>query len=148
MHTKVVKRDGALKLDNLRVESKVSVDHFESRLKGRTYDSYGEPSSAQYVGDALFVDHSSGYVKFCHHVGFSVVETIRAKQNFERHCMDYGVVVQDYLTANGKFKANTFVAHINESQQLLHVCGTNVHYQNGVAEQVIQFMSNMARATI
>jgi hypothetical protein len=124
------------------------VDHFESRLKGHTYDSYGKPSSVQYVGDALFFYHASGYIKFGHQVGFSVVETIRAKQNFEHHFMDHGVVVQDYLNVNGKFKANTFVAHINESQQLLRVCVTNVHHQNGVPEQAIQSMSNMARATI
>jgi hypothetical protein len=51
------------------------------------------------------------------------------------------------LTGNGAFKVNTFVAHINESQQLLHFCGTNDHHQNGVAERAIQSISNMARFT-
>jgi hypothetical protein len=148
LQTKVPERDGAPKVDNLKVGSRVSVDHFKSRLKGRSCDSYGNPSSTQYAGGALFVEHSSGYIKCEHQVGFSAVETICAKQNFECHCMDQGVVVQYYLTDNGAFKLNTFVAHINDSQQLLHVCGTNAHRQNGVAERAIHTISNMARAMI
>jgi hypothetical protein len=83
-----------------------------------------------------------------HQVGFSAVETIRAKQSYERLCMDNGVVVQDYLTDSGAFKANNFFSHIHETQQLLRYCGTNAHHQNGVAERAIQFISNMARAMI
>ncbi len=43
-------RDGSLKATNLSPGNRVSVDHFESRLLGRTYDSYGKPSSNQYKG--------------------------------------------------------------------------------------------------
>jgi hypothetical protein len=62
--------------------------------------------------------------------------------------MDNGVVVQEYLTDSGAFKANKFVSHIHETQQLLRYCGTNAHQQNGVAERAIQSISNMARAMI
>jgi hypothetical protein len=78
-----VERDVALKSGNLKVGANVSVDHFQSRLLRRTYDSYGKPSSSQFVGGALFVDHASGLIHCEHQVGFSVVETIRAKQSFE-----------------------------------------------------------------
>jgi hypothetical protein len=94
------------------------------------------------------VDHAASYVHVEHQVGFSAVETIRAKQGFERLCMDNGVVVQDYLTDSGAFKANSFVAHTNETHQKLSFCGTNAHHQNGVAERSIQTISNMARAMI
>jgi hypothetical protein len=63
-------------------------------------------------------------------------------------CMDNGVVVQDYLTYSGTFKAHKCVAHIHETQQMMHFCGTNAHHQNGVAERAIQTISNMARAMI
>jgi hypothetical protein len=62
--------------------------------------------------------------------------------------MNNSIVVLDYLTDSGAFKANTFVAHINETHQKLRFCGTNAHHQNGVAERSVQTISNMARAMI
>jgi hypothetical protein len=60
--------------------------------------------------------------------------------------MDNGVIVQDFLTDSGAFKASSFVAHINETHQTLSFCGTNDRHQNGVVEQSIQNISNVARA--
>jgi hypothetical protein len=94
------------------------------------------------------VDRASSYVHIEHQLGFSAVETIRAKQAYEKFCLYHGVLIQDYLTDSGAFKANTFVQHIRESHQLLSLCGTNAHPQNGVAERAIQTTSNMARAMI
>ena len=54
--------DGLLKTNDLRAGSSVSVDHFESRLKGRKYTYFGKTTSDQYVGGYTFVDHMSGYV--------------------------------------------------------------------------------------
>jgi hypothetical protein len=60
--------------------------------------------------------------------------------------MDQRVVVQRYLTDNGTFKVNIFVAHNNQSQQLLRFGDTNAHHKNDVAEWAIQSISNLARA--
>jgi hypothetical protein len=83
-----------------------------------------------------------------HKFGFSAVENIRAKQSYEQMCLDNGILVQDYLTDSGAFKANKFVKHIHETHQLMRLCGTNAHHQNGVAERAIQTISNMARSMI
>jgi hypothetical protein len=98
-------RDGALKDGNLVSGARVSVDHFESRLLGRTNDYFGKASSAKFKGGCIFVDHAASCVHVEHQVGFSAVETIHAKQGFEKLCMDNGVVVQDYLTDTSAFKA-------------------------------------------
>ena len=82
-----------------------------------------------------------------HQVGFSAVETM-AKQNFERLCLDHGVIVNNYLAYNGVFKSNAFFQHINQQQQQLHFCGTNSHHKNGVAKKAIQSISNIARAML
>jgi hypothetical protein len=83
-----------------------------------------------------------------HQFIFSAVETIRAKKSYERMCLDNGILVHDYLTDSGAFKANSFVKHINETHQLMRFCGTNAHHQSGVAERAIQTISNMARSMI
>ena len=83
-----------------------------------------------------------------HQVGFSAVETIWAKQNFERLCLDHGVIVNNYLADNQVFKTNAFVQHINEHQQQFRFCGTNAHHQNGIAKRAIQSVLNIARAML
>ena len=140
--------DGALKRNHLRPGAAVSVDHFESRLRGRTYTSYGKTTSEQYVGGCIFVDHASGYLHVEHQLGFSAAETIRAKQNYEQFALGNGVIVTDYLADNGTFKANKFVAHLREHNQQVKYCGVNAHHQNGVAERSILTVSNMARAML
>ena len=143
------KRDGgALTAEHLGPGTRVSVDHFESRLLGRTFDSYGKPSSAQYKGGCIFVDHGSGFLHVEHQLGFSAVKTIRAKQSYEKIALDSGMVVQSYLTDSGALKANAFVDHIRNSDQRIQYCGTNAHHQNGVAKRSIRTVSNMTRALI
>jgi hypothetical protein len=141
-------RSGALKVNHLKPGVQVSVDHFESRLLGRTFDSYGKASSATYKGGCIFIDHCSGFMHVEHQLGFSAVETVRAKQAYEQMAMHYGVVVESYLTDSGAFKANTFVQHIREHEQRIRYCGANAHHKNGVAERAVQSVSNMARALI
>ena len=106
------KREGALKDDHLHPGAGVSVDHFESHIHGRTLLSYGRSNSDQYVGGFIFVDQMSAFIYIKHQLGFSGLETIRAKQNYEKLCLDYEIIVDTYLADNGVFKANKFVQHI------------------------------------
>ena len=139
---------GALKVDHLKPRVQVSVDHFESRLLGRTFDSYDRASTATYKGGCMFVDHATGYMHVEHQVGFSAVETIRAKHAFESLAMVKGVIIESYLTDSGTFKAPAFVQHIREHSQRIHYCGANAHHKNGVAERAVQSVSNIARALL
>jgi hypothetical protein len=78
-------RDGALKSEQLGPGVCMSVDHFESRLLGRTVDLFGKPSSDKYKGGCIFVDHSNGYQHVEHQLGFSAIDTIWAKQSYENN---------------------------------------------------------------
>ena len=51
--------DGDIYDGNLRAGNLVSVDHFESRLKGRTYISRSDLAAETYVGGCVFVDPMS-----------------------------------------------------------------------------------------
>ena len=139
---------GALKVEHLKPGVQVSVDHFESRLLGRTFDSYGRASSSTYKGGCMFVDHATGYMHVEHQVGFSAVETIRAKHAFESLVLVYGVTIESYLTDSGTFKAKAFVQHIRNHSQRIRYCGANAHHKNGVAERAVQSVSNIARAML
>jgi hypothetical protein len=140
--------DGSLKAEHLSPGAKVSVNHFESRLLGRTQELYGKELSDKYKGGAIFIDHASKYLHVEHQLGFSAVQTIQAKQSYENMAFKHGVVVLSYLTDNGTFKAKSFVQHSCNHNQQIHYGGTNAHHQNGVAEQSICTVSNMAGAMI
>ena len=138
--------EGDLKKGHLRPGASVSVDHFESRIKGRTFNSFGRSTSEHFVGGCVFVDHMSGYLQVEHQLGLSSTETIRAKQAYEKHCLDHGIMVDTYLADNGVFKANELINHIRQHAQRLRFCGVNAHHQNGVAERSIKTVSDMALA--
>ena len=104
--------DGAIRDGKLKAGYMVSVDHFESRLKGRTYASLGGLTAHKYVGDCIFVDSMRLFLYVEHQLGFSSSETTRAEKNFEKLSMDHGVLINSYQADNGVFKANTFVTHI------------------------------------
>ena len=139
---------GSLKRGDLTPGSSISVDHFESRLRGRTLTSLGRSSSDSYVGGCIFVDHMSGYIHVEEQLGFSGSETIRAKQSFEKFALDHGIVVQNYLCDNGIFKGRQFVKHLHEHNQKVQYCGVNAHHKNGIAERNIRTVSECARALL
>jgi hypothetical protein len=64
--TKNPERDGALKTNHLSPGTRVSVDHFECRQRGRTCDYHGKSSSQQYKGGCIFVNHGSAYLDVEH----------------------------------------------------------------------------------
>jgi hypothetical protein len=128
-------RTGALKVEHLKPGVQVSVDHFESRLLGRTFDSYGKATSSTFKGGCIFVDHSTGFMHVEHQVGFSAVKTFKAKHSFEAMALAHGVIIESYLTDSGTFKAAAFVKQIRDHEQRIRYCGAIAHHkmvlQNG-----------------
>ena len=100
------------------------VDHFKSRIKGRTFKSFGRNTSENFFGYCVFVDHISGYIQVEHQLGLSSTEKVRAKKLYEKYYLDYGIMVHTYLADNGVFNANVFISHISEHAQLLRFCST------------------------
>ena len=82
----------------------MSVDHSHYQLKGRTYTSFGSTNSKIFLGGCIFVDNMSGHIHVEHQLRFLSSETIWAKQNYEKICLDNGIMVDTYLADNGVFK--------------------------------------------
>jgi hypothetical protein len=146
---KVVKdRQGVMKADHLLPGQRVSVDHFVCSTKGRLTHTQGkEDPKTQYSGGAIFVDHASGYVFIKEQVHLNTHETIDAKQNFEDHCRDFGVIPQTYLTDNGSaFTSTEYTAHLQNFGQISSFAGVGAHHHNGIAERSIQTVMSLARA--
>ena len=143
----VPEREHALKGDVLFPGQRVSIDHFECSAKGRLISSSRgkTPAEDMYRGGAIFVDQASSYIWIQPQVTFSAEETLRAKLDYERMCLAYGVNILTYMSDNGAFGSSEFVADIQSRNQAAEYSGVGAHHHNGVAERAIQTISNMSR---
>ena len=96
-------------------------------------------------GGAIFVDHATGYLDIRHQVSLNAADTIKSKLMFEREGFNSGVVIQNYHTDNGVFTSTAFMEHLISTKQDIRFSSSGAAHQNGVAEQAIQTVVNMAR---
>ena len=145
--TIVRKRDGALKDQRLLPGQTVSVDHFICSTKGRLFTSRGHSKDADmYTGGAIYVDMATDlvHVEFQRHL--NTHETLAATAEFERMCLDAGVIPQEYLLDNGSaFTSKEYMAHLRQFSQISRFTGVGAHHHNGVAERAIQTIMSIAR---
>ena len=100
--TVVHERDGALKDQRLLPRQTVSLDHFVCSTKGRLFTSRGRSKDADmYTGGAIYVDMATNlvHVEFQRHLNTHA--TLAATAEFERMCLNAGVIPQEYLSDNG-----------------------------------------------
>jgi hypothetical protein len=126
----------------------VSVDHFEYRQRGQTFDSYGKATSHKYVGGCIFVDHASSYVHVEHQLGFFGSGNNQSKSILLKIVYGQWDLCSRLSHRQWSFQSQcVFETHSRDSSTS-QVCGTNAHHQNGVSERDIQSISNMARSMI
>lgn len=147
--TKIPLNPHSIRANDLRAGQQVSIDHFSVTQKGRLFDSYGKTSSENlYTGGCIFYDHGSEYISTQFHVHQNAIESIEAKQRYEKEMFDYGVVVQSYHTDNGIFSAAEYLKEINYKQQQIRFSGSGAHHQNGIAERAIGTIFSIARTML
>ena len=135
-----------LKQDKLFPGQTISIDHFVCSTKGVTPTSRGGASAPGYVGGCIMVDNASGYVSVGHQKHLNTHETLEVIKNFEKECMDMGVVPQQYVSDSGSaFTSKEFKAHLEEYQQIIHFAGTGAHHHNSIAERSIRTIMSIAR---
>jgi hypothetical protein len=128
----------------------VSIDHYESAVRGRLYSSRGrERPEHRYCGGSLFYDHVSEAIFLNHQVSLGSSDTIRSKNEFEEIAARSGRVIRRYHTDNGTFTSKAFAESLNTerpSPQDHTRSGSHAHHQAGAAERGIQTVTYMARA--
>lgn len=140
-------KEGALKKDHLQPGQCVSIDHFVCSTKGRLFSSFGKTKEDDmYDGGCIFVDHASGFVHVIFQAHLNSHESLKAKEEFEMMCRDFGVIPQMYQSDNGaSFVSSEFSQKLSEFVQVQKFAGVGAHHHNGVAERSIQTIMSIAR---
>ena len=139
-------RDGILKKDKLEPGDLIFSDQYESRVPGRVFGNRGASiSSAKYCGGSLFNDAASGYQFVYHQQHLTAIESIEAKQAFEREALTAGVSILDYHTDNGIYTSKEYLKELHTAGQGHSLSGVGAHHQNGTAEVSIKHTIQVAR---
>jgi len=93
-----------------------------------------------FKGGTIFVDHASGLRHVVHQLTFTANKIFQAKLAFKRMAIEHGVEVSMYQVDNGIFHACKFLYQYHLQHQCVHFSGVGAHYQNGIAERVIQMV--------
>ena len=136
----------SLKHGDLQPGLTISVDQYESRVRGRTWTSRGKTAaSAMYVGGTIFCDNASGLIHVEPQVSLNGTETIKAVRRFERWASERGVIIRGYHGDNGVFTCKEFEEFLAANKRTITLCGVGAHHQNGVAERAIRTVVWKAR---
>ena len=138
-----------IRADDLKPGQCVSVDQYESTIRGRLLHTKGrEPQRDRYCGGTIFVDHATGLVKAYHQVSLGASDTLRSKRKFEQEARFCDVYVEKYHADNGVFVSEEFEDELEFLGQQIDLSGVGAHHQNGVAERAIATIIGRARAMI
>jgi hypothetical protein len=145
--TTIIKPHTHLKQDDLTPGNRVSIDQYESSVRGRLATSRGRESfGTKYVGGTIFCDHSSGLVQCFHQASLRASDTVISKRAFERLAKSCGVKIKSYHGDNGVFKAKEFMDTLISQDQEIRFSGVGAHHQNGIAERAIRNVTEKARS--
>jgi hypothetical protein len=124
-------------------------DHYGSPAPGRMVSESDYSSTRHgYVGGTIFVDNASGWMFHKPQKSISASETIRSKLLLNREAADVGRRIKKMHSDNGVFNSKEFRAHCKSLKQKLTFSGVGAHHQNGITENGICTVCNMACANM
>lgn len=140
--------EGALSRDIVIPGQRVSVDLYQSAVKGRLSYTFGkEKTDHQYTGGAIFVDHATRIIHHTHQFSTTASETVNSKHKFKHYCDNQGVKIKEYVGDNNPFHSSEWKMDCANQNQTCSLSGVGAHHQN-YAERNIQTIFNMARAML
>jgi GAG-pre-integrase domain/Zinc knuckle len=144
----IIDEHGVIRDGDCLPGQRVSVDHFVCSTRGRQFNTRGTSNdeSKTFMGGALFLDHSSGFIDVRLQSHLNTHETLQSKQDFEASCRDHGVIIGSYHSDNGSsFTSAEYTRHLETFRQTTTFAGVGGHHHNGLAERAIRTITNMAR---
>ena len=118
----------ALKDQDLKPGDTVSLDQYQSAIKGRLPHTKGkEKSHEQYCGGTIEVDHASGYIFHRHQVSLRTVDTIKSKHIWEHEARQCGVPIRHYHSDNGVFDSKDFKNDVLLRNQSISFSGVAIN---------------------
>jgi hypothetical protein len=132
----------------LQPGSLVSMDHYESSVRGRLYEGFGkERAEHRFCGGTIFYNHCSKVIFPHHQVSLGSSDTIRSKNSFELEALRCGVDIKRYHSDNGHFTSAAFEQSLRTEQnpQQHTLLGVGAKHQKP-SERAIQTVTWMARA--
>lgn len=133
---------------NLKPGEMVSVDKLQSNVPGFIAQMKGILTRQRYKIATVFVDHASDYTFVYMQRDSSSAETLKAKLEFERVSLSFGVNITRYHADNGRFVDNVWAKDATSKNQRMSLCGVNAHHQNGVVERRIRQLQDMTRTSL
>jgi hypothetical protein len=102
-------REAAIRRENLSPGECISLDQYESTVRGRLPHTYGRESQIQrYVGGTIGVDHATGYVFLRNQSTLKAGDTVRSVHEFEREALGHSVSFKSFHADNFPFNSKDF----------------------------------------
>ena len=140
---------GALSCDIVIPRQRVSVDLYQSAVKGRLSYTFGkEKTDHQYTGGAIFINHATQIMHHTHQFSTTASERVNSKYKFEHYCDNQGVKITEYVGNNNPFHSSKWKMDCANQNQTCSLSGVGAHHHQNYAKQNIQTIFNMAQAML
>ena len=114
----------------------VCIDQFKSTTPGFVPAHRGKPTTKQYVGATVFIDHYREFTYIYLMTELTSQSTMEAKHTFELVAKAYNVLIKRYHADNGLYDTKLSKEPVKRSCQILSLCVVNAHEQNGRAQNL------------
>jgi hypothetical protein len=124
-----------------------SMDQIVCKLPGRLPNTFGkERTTDQYHGATLYMSHSSSWLFLVNQISLNAGETLQGKRRLDRIAAEYGRKIKHFHTDNHPFGSKEFQEDLALNDQTVTFSGVGAHHQNGISENAVKLVTNMARS--
>lgn len=126
----------------------VSADQMEAGCPGKVPSTHSLLSHKSYKYINFWVDHATRYIFPTFHETKDLKSLVDSKAAFEAFAGKFGIAIQSIWADNGVYASDGFKSVCAAQQQDLTHCAVGGHWQNGIVERTIGFVTQTARTIL